>query len=368
MLAQRLAAQMLSGPRARAPVAVCERLLAVQGQDPRGFRLAVRARSEGLTAADVDRALDERALLVTWLNRGTLHLVRAEDYPWLHALTAPRHRTAIMRRLAQEGVADPDRGVAAIERALAADGPLPREELRERVAAAGQRSEGQALIHLLALASLRGLVVRGPTDGRQHLYALVRDWLGEQPRLDGDAALAELARRYLAGHGPAGDRDLAKWAGVTLRDAGAGLRAIAGALVERGGGLVDLARRDAAHDPATAGPSAAGARPRGARATSRAAGAPSRGADPPLPPPRLLGAFEPVLLGWASRDDVVGPHRDRITVEGLFRSFAMVGGRAVATWRLDGGDLAIEPLEPIAPADAAALDDDAADVRRFLGV
>ena len=76
------------------------RLLAVQGQDPRGFRLAVRARTRGLTAADVDRALtDDRSLVVTWLNRGTLHLVRSEDYPWLHALTAPPQATGIARRL-----------------------------------------------------------------------------------------------------------------------------------------------------------------------------------------------------------------------------------------------------------------------------
>ena len=63
--------------------------------------------------------------------------------------------------------------------------------------------------------------------GRQHAYALVRDWLGKPPRFDRDAALAELARRYLAGHGPADDRDLAKWAGLPLRDARAGLSAIA---------------------------------------------------------------------------------------------------------------------------------------------
>ena len=67
----------------------------MQGQDPRGARLAVRARTTGLTAADVDRALTDRSLLITWLNRGTLHLVRSEDYPWLLALTAPPHFTAI---------------------------------------------------------------------------------------------------------------------------------------------------------------------------------------------------------------------------------------------------------------------------------
>ena len=97
----------------------------MQGQDPRGARLAVRARTEGLTAADVDRALsEERSLLITWLNRGTLHLVRSEDYPWLHALTTPPLFTSATRRLTQEGV-PPDaaeRGVATIERALAGRG------------------------------------------------------------------------------------------------------------------------------------------------------------------------------------------------------------------------------------------------------
>ena len=270
MLAERLTAQHLAGPPARDPVAVCRRLLAVQGQDPRAVRLAIRARTRGLTAADVDRALDDRELLITWLNRGTLHLVRREDYPWLHAVTAPQHQTAILRRLAQEGVRDPDKGVAAIERVLAAEGPLAREPLRERVAAAQIKTDGQALIHLLALASLRGLVVRGPMRGKQHAYALVRDWLGEQPPVDCDAALADLARRYLEGHAPADDRDLARWAGITLGDARAGLNAIGG----------KVRRRTVA----------------------------------PLPPPRLLGGFEPVLLGWDSRADIVGPHHDRVTM------------------------------------------------------
>ena len=73
--------------------------MAIQGQDPRGARLAVRARSEGLAASDVDRALDERRLVVTWVNRGTLHLIRAEDYPLLHALTTPQLWTSCRTRL-----------------------------------------------------------------------------------------------------------------------------------------------------------------------------------------------------------------------------------------------------------------------------
>src|SRR5690348_10817122 len=161
LLAERFSAQLLAGNKVSSPLPVVERLLAIQAQDARGARLAIRARSVGVTAADVDAELtDARSLVVTWLNRGTLHLVRSEDYPWLHALTAPQLRTGTTRRLAQEGVspAAAERGVAAIERALVENGPLTRERLREHVAAAGVRTQGQAFVHLLALASLRGLI------------------------------------------------------------------------------------------------------------------------------------------------------------------------------------------------------------------
>ena len=109
----------------------------MQGQDPRGARLAVRARTEGLTAADVDRALsEERSLLITWLNRGTLHLVRSEDYPLLQALTTPPLLNEQRPPAAAEGIsaAVGERAVATIERALADEGPLTAAQLRERLA------------------------------------------------------------------------------------------------------------------------------------------------------------------------------------------------------------------------------------------
>ncbi len=335
-IAERLTAQGLSGPSLEGPVAVAERLLAVQGQDPRGARLAVRARTEGLGATDVDRALsEERSLLITWLNRGTLHLIRSEDYPWLHALTTPPLLTSSARRLSQEGVtlADAERGVEAIERSLVAEGPRTRPQLRERLERADVPVRGQALIHLLFLATLRGIAVRGPMAGKEHAYALTRDWLGPQPEVDRETALAELARRYLAGHGPAGDRDLARWAGLPLRDSRAGLAAIASELDQREDGLVDLAKRE----PAA-----------------------------PMPEPMLLGAFDPLLLGWTSREDIIGPHQFLVTTNGIFRPFALVGGRAVATWRFTRNQVGIEPLERVTKKAMKALDADAADVERFL--
>lgn len=337
MIAERLSAQLLAGPQASEPVGVVARLLAVQGQDPRGARLAIRARSTSLSAVDVDRALNDGELLITWCNRGTLHLVRSEDYQWLHGLTAPPQFTGNARRLAQEGVS-PDaaqRGVEVIERALAGEGALTRAQLRERIAAAGIRTEGQALVHILMLASLRGLVVRGPMLGAQHAYVLVRDWLGEAAThpVARDRALAELARRYLTGHGPASDRDLARWSGLPLRDARAGLAGIAAQLLPRPDGLLDLAGRPP--------PSA-------------------------LPPPRLLGAFDPVLLGWCSREEIVGSQRRLVTSNGIFRAFALVQGRAVALWRMARGEVVIEPFGPLSDHDAATLHIEAQDVLRFL--
>lgn len=308
----------------------------MQGQDPRGARLAVRARSAGLTAADVDRALsEERSLLITWLNRGTLHLVRSEDYPWLHALTAPTHFAGCRRRLQQEGISEAvgERAMKAVEKTLAEEGPLSGKDLRERLARARVPTEGQVFIHLMFLAAARGILVRGPMVGRQHAYVLVRDWLGEQGPVDREQAVAELARRYLVGHGPADDRDLARWAGLPLRDARAGLAAIASELEEREDGLVELAKR----------PPAA-----------------------PLPPPRLLGAFDPLLLGWTSREEVVGPHKGLVTINGIFHPFALVDGRAVARWRFPGGKVTIEPLGKVTKKTMAALEADALEVERFL--
>lgn len=337
IFSERFAAQGLSGPPLRDAVGVAERLLAVQGQDPRGARLAVRARSESLTAADVDRALsEERSLLITWLNRGTLHLVRSEDYAWLRTLTTPPLLTSCTRRLRQEGIAPElgERAVATMERSLAEEGPLTRHQLRERLEAADVPTQGQALIHLLFLAAVRGVTVRGPMVGKDHAYVLVRDWLGPAKPVDRDAALAELARRYLVGHAPADDRDLARWAGLPLRDARAGLGAIASELVEREDGLLHLA----AHPPVSG-----------------------------VPGPRLLGAFDPVLLGWTSRAEVLGPHTHLVTMNGIFKPFAMVKGRAAATWRLKGDKVTIEPLGRIAKNALAALEADAADVERFMG-
>ena len=334
----RLRAQLLTGPPATSPDEVVDRLLAVQAQDERGFRLAVRSRSSGLVATDVDRALNERRLVVTWLNRGTLHLVRTDDYWWLHPLTAPRMRSGADRRLRQEGVGprELERGIDVIVGALESDGPLTRNALRIRVGAAGVPTSGQAMVFLLVEASIRGLIVRGPVTDAGHAFASVPSWLGEPPPpLERAEALGRLAERFLAGHEPATHRDLAKWSGLTLGDARLGLDRIGDRIVEVDGGY----ERRPGDDDAAAEPVS-----------------------------RLLGAFDPILHGWTSRDDVVGHHRGVVTTNGIFRPAALVDGRVVATWRLPSGRVTIDPLERLDAVTRAALAVDGAHVLRFLGL
>lgn len=274
---------------------------------------------------------------MSWLNRGTLHLVTAADYWWLHPLTTPQLAVGNRRRLHQEQVSDDDaqRAVAIIERELADAGRLTRRQIRELLQSAGVRVAGQALVHILFRAALEGLVVRGPVVGGEQAFVLVRDWLGPAPPpVDRDVALAELARRYLAGHGPATDRDLAKWAQLPLVEVRRGLAQIVRSLVDRGDGLVALR-------------------------SSPAAAA--------LPPPRLLGSFDPVLLGWVDRRPILGDHSHLVTRNGLFRPFAMVGGRAAAGWSLTGGTVEITPFRQLRRTEQVALERDGRDVVRFLG-
>ena len=381
--AERAAAQLLSGPPAGRAEEVAERLLAIQGQDPRGARLAVRVRSRGLSAADIDHALTvDRSLVISWLNRGTLHLVRSEDYWALHRLTTPQLENGCARRLGQEGItpAEADRAAGLIERFLTSDGPLTRAQLAGRLQAAGVRTQGQALVFLLFLTSLRGISVRGPMIGKQHAHVLARDWLGAPPAApDPDADLGWLARRYLAGHAPATDRDLAKWAGLTLRDARRALQGIAAELVEGEDGLLRLARpADGSGRRAVPAGRAVPAR-RGipARRAVPARGRPGppdgrdragAGPEPALPPPRLLGVFDPLLHGWQSRAAVLGRHEPDIVRGGMFGSFALAGGRAVGTWGLSGDQVSLTLLERVSPEYRRALEADAEDVRRFLGL
>lgn len=333
---RRSAAQLLAGSERYGPADVVRHLLAVQAQDLRRARLALRARSTGLNIAEIDAALTAGILIVSWLLRGTLHLVHRDDYPTLWALTAPTTQATNRRRLAEEGVAPPDadRAVAVIEQALSG-GPLRRDELVPHVADAGVRTEGQAMPHILMLAALRGRVVLGPIRGGRPAFARTEP----PPELTCErraAALGNLVRRYLQGHGPASVADVAAWSGLGRRDVQSGLDRLGGALDENDD-LVDLS---------------------------------GRATPPEVLPARLLPAFDAYLLGWRDRSFAVpDAYRRRVYPGGgMVRAVATVDGVAVGTWTLRRGTapvVGVEPFERLDRASQAALDAEAEDVARF---
>jgi hypothetical protein len=300
----RAAAQLLGTPKRRSAAEVVRHLLAVQAQDFASVPLALRARSKGLTRGDVHAALDSGELVLSWLNRGTLHLVDRDDYPWLHALTAPTTLTANNRRLAEEGVTNPARGVRAIVKALE-DGPMLRKEIGERIGA-----KAGALTHLLLAATLEGLIVRGPVRGKEQTFVLVRDHLGKLPKIERDRALDELARRYAAGHAPAEDVDLAYWSGLPLRDVRGRIKPGQSTFV-----------------------------------TAR----------------KLLPPFDPYIMGWKDRSFAVPEDMTKRVMPGggMFRAVVVVDGRVAGTWSRAGGRVVVDaPLEGLAA--------EVADVERFL--
>jgi hypothetical protein len=131
--------------------------------------------------------------------------------------------------------------------------------------------------------------------------------------------VTELARRYARAFAPAEPEDFASWSGLPLRDARAAWTSVE--------------------------------------------------SPPHLPPPcstdvRVLPAFDTYLLGYRSRDFMVPPaHARRVWPGGgIVRPTILANGRAVGTWRRNGGRVEIEPFEDAAPA----AEDELADVGRFL--
>jgi Winged helix DNA-binding domain len=363
----RLRAQRLTGRR---PGDVAELVRAVgglQAQDLPASRLAVRPRSTGVDEAAVRRACDQdRSVVRTWAMRGTLHMVAAEDAGWLVALLGPGFAAGNRRRRLQLGLDDRlcERALEMLP-AVLAGGPLSRADLVRALAAKGVQvpPEGQAPAHLVGYAAMRGLVCRGPDlDDDTPSYVPLEEWVGARRggpgdrrggppgdrALDPEEALAELARRYLAGHGPAAPEDLAAWSGLALGRARHAFR-LAGDALEQ----VEL---DGRRLWAPAGVPL----PR-----SRAAG----------PVVRLLGRFDDYLLGWKGRDLILDPRFARRIQAGggWIHPAVVVDGRVAGTWRArrtdDRLDVSVEPFGGrLPPGTRPGLEEEVADLGRFLAV
>jgi hypothetical protein len=336
----RLVAQRLAGPPAATPADAVRGLLAVQAQDLPGALLSVALRTAGGTRAAVEAALDAGELVRSWPMRGTLHLVAAEDLGWLSELGVPRVAAGFAARRARLGLtgADADRAADLAAAALSGGRRLGRAALLAALADGGLDVSGQRGYHLLAWLAHAGELVLGPTDGAgEQLFVLTREWVRAPRRLDRDEALAELALRYLRGHGPASVADLVRWTGLRVTDVRRGIAAVRDRLA-----ALDTGGRELLLDPRT--PAELD------RWRAQACGL------------HLLPGFDELVLGYADRScTVAAEHADLVVPggNGMFRATVLVAGRAVGTWRWAGRGgtrtVAAEAFTAFPPEVAAAL-------------
>lgn len=343
---------LLDGPTASVRAAVA-RPPGIQAQEIDGAAVGVRARARGISASDVDGALREGTVIRTWCMRGTLHLVARDDLPWLLSLLGPEAIRRSRRRREQLELSDEvlDRSRDVLLEMLATEAPATRDEIGTRLAHAGRRLEGQALYHFLRHMALEGWIRFGPRRGGDDTFVLLDQELRPSPGLARDDAMARLARRYLAGHGPATADDLARWAGVGRRQARAGMDAIRTETVEVRPEQ-EPCRILAAHESWLD--------------EGRAAN--------PNPSVRLVPGYDPYLLGYRSRDFAVPPEYAPSLHPGggFMRPAVLVEGRAVGSWkkelRGDTVNIRVQPFGPLEGPVLAGLEDEARDLARFHGV
>ncbi|MFN2556863.1 MAG: winged helix DNA-binding domain-containing protein [Nitriliruptorales bacterium] len=361
----RLGARHRLAAPAASPVEAARELVGLHSSDPTSVMLAVRARTNGVFPAAVERALyEDRALARILGMRRTLFVVPVDLVATIHAACtralAPRERSRLVRLLEEAGIAEDGRAwLAPVEEAtltaLRARGEATALELSEQVPelreqipfGKGKKWEGKVGVstRLLFLLATEGRIIRtrplGSWTSTQYRWAPLRSWLGvDVDLLPTAAARTELARRWLQTFGPGTFSDLTWWTGWTVAQTRAALTELQPIEVDLEGATGFVLPHD------------------------------DRPVDPPGPWAALLPALDPTVMGWVERDWYLGQHR-----AALFDGNGNAGpsvwwdGRVVGGWaqRRDG-EITLRLLEDIGSDAAAAVQAEADRVARWLGV
>jgi Winged helix DNA-binding domain len=337
MVNQGLATRPAADPRAAARACA-----GIQAQDLWASQLAVRARSVTARVDDVVTAAAEPTVARSWLMRGTLHMVAAEDLRWLVELIGPVVLRLAEPRFAALGLTQDlrDRMGRAVAHVLTGQ-RLTRAELVAALDAevGGLPVEGQGPAHVTIWASASGLTFRAGDRGKEPTYALVDEVLPPAPPAP-PQPMVELVRRYVRAFGPVTIEDFGTWSRLPLA----------------------AARRAFADLDAELQPVKVSGR------THYAIG----DTGPAHRVLRLLPTFDSYLMGYRGRDAVLDPaRRGDVAVGGILRPTIVVDGVIVGTWRLDRRKnkplrLRADFFDRPAGWELAALEGEAADVGRFL--
>ena len=331
----RLHCQRLASGSSARPEGVVRHLGAVQAQEYHFAKWGLALRTRGAGAAAVERAFAAGRILRTHVLRPTWHFVTPADIRWLLALTGPRVRAAVASADRTLGITPKviTRANRTLAAALSGGAYLTRAELKAVLAGAGVGvGDTRRLAHVIVHAELDAVVCSGPRRGKQFTYALLDERVPTARLPSRDESLAELARRYFTGHGPAQLADFAWWSGLTLADARAAVTLCGRALVSE---EIDGVRYWLA-------PSA----------------------RRPVPPKRaayLLPPFDEYIIGYRDRSEGRDP----------FLPLVVLGGRVVGTWRRAGAavpSITLDLRQRLSRADVGLVDDAVRRYTAFLDV
>jgi hypothetical protein len=312
-------------------VEVVSDVCGLQAQVQSAAELQLWARVEGVTVEDVRQALWERRNLVrTWAQRGTLHLHAAADWPVYAAALGTHDRwwKGAWLRMIGMSAEELRRTLDAIRDSLGAR-PLTREQLADKVAARGGSGSRERMLsgwgEMLKPAAFEGALISGPPKGRSVTFVRPDRWLKGWKTVEGEEAMPEVLRRYLAAYGPSTREEFAAWWGTQPAPAGRVLASMPDGELEQ----VEVGGRTA---------------------WARSVDVSAMRAKPRKPRLALLPAFDVYTVGFRPRDQVVdGRHAKRVFRQaGWISPVVLIDGRAAGVWshELNGGriDVTVEPF------------------------
>lgn len=308
LLNTRLYNQLLAVHGKKTPHEVVSWMGAMQSQSLDMAKWAIGVRLQGKTVKDIDDALDTGKIIRTHILRPTWHFVSAEDIHWMFDLSNPRLKP-VYQSYCKMSSSDETliyRGVPVVEKALSDGKHLTKQEISDILHAHNIKADTRHLTLIISYAEMEGILCNGRQNGSKQTFTSLEAWAPRKEKLHKDEALARLAQRYFASHGPATVNDFAWWSGLTLTDCKHALEMVTDNFVsETANGRVFWMRNNIQTPPETGDPV------------------------------QLLPPFDEFVVSYKDRSELIDEtHYGKVmTKNGLFSPTVMLNGEIIGSWK-----------------------------------